>query len=73
MPKRANKAVQELIAFGYGTFAAVIGTLMRRTQISDGVPLGLLLSLSLVLILAAGIRDRQKGNARAGFCARHRG
>ena len=61
MPKRASKLVQMLIGFGNGTFAAVIGTLMHQTQVGDEIPIGLLFSLSLVLMLAGGIRDRQKG------------
>jgi hypothetical protein len=61
MPKRASKTVQTLIGCGYGTFAAIIGTLMHQTQVGDGVPLGLLFSLSLVLMLSASIRDRHRG------------
>ena len=45
----------------YASFASVVGTLMHQTQVGDEIPIGLLFSLSLVLMLAAGIRDRQKG------------
>ena len=45
----------------YASFASVVGTLMHQTQVGDETPIGLLFSLSLVLMLAAGIRDRQKG------------
>lgn len=58
MPKRASKFVQMLTGFGYGTFAAIVGTLMHQTQVGDEVPIGLLFSLSLVLLISGGIRDR---------------
>jgi hypothetical protein len=61
MPNGASKQVQVLSGFGNGTFAAVIGTLMHQSQVGDEIPVGLLFSLSLVLMLAGGIRDRQKG------------
>ena len=61
MPQRASKLVQMLIGFGYGTFAAMIGTLMHQTQVGDDIPIGLHFTLSLVLMLSGGIRDRQKG------------
>jgi hypothetical protein len=50
-----------VIGFLYASFAAIVGTLMHQTQVADEIPIGLLFSLSLVLMLAAGIRDRQKG------------
>ena len=50
-----------VIGFFYGSFAAAVGTLMHQTQVGDEIPIGLLFSLSLVLMLAGGIRDRQKG------------
>ena len=61
MPKRASKSVQMLLALGYGTFAAIIGTLMHQTQVGDEIPIGLFFSLSLVLLVAGGIRDKQSG------------
>ena len=63
-----------VIGFLYASFAAIVGTLMHQTKVTDEIPIGLLFSLSLVLMLAAGIRDRQKREiARAGFCANHCG
>ena len=50
-----------LIGFIYASFASLIGTLMHQTQVGDQVPIGLLFSLSLVLILSGAIRDRHKG------------
>ena len=50
-----------VVGFTYATFAALIGTLMHQTQVGDQVPIGLLFSLSLVLMLSGAIRDRQKG------------
>ena len=50
-----------MVGFLYASFAAIVGTLMHQTQVGDEIPVGLLFSLSLVLMLAAGIRDRQKG------------
>lgn len=49
------------IGFVFGSFAAVVGTLMHQTKVGDEVPIGLLFSLSLVLMLAGGIRDRHDG------------
>lgn len=52
------------IVFGslYAIFVAVLGTLMHQTQF-EGVPIGLLFSLSLVLLSAGAIRDKQTGKA----------
>ena len=50
-----------VIGFLCASFAAIVGTLMHQTQVADEISIGLLFSLSLVLMLAAGIRDRQKG------------
>ena len=50
-----------LVGFLYASFAAIVGTLMHQTQVGDEIPIGLLFSLSLVLMLAGGIRDRHKG------------
>jgi hypothetical protein len=50
-----------LVGFIYASFASVVGTLMHQTQVGDEIPIGLLFSLSLVLLLAGGIHDRQKG------------
>ena len=50
-----------VIGFLYASFASVVGTLMHQTHVGNEIPIGLLFSLSLVLILAGGIRDRQKG------------
>ena len=61
MPKRASKFLHMLIGFGHGTFAAIAGTLMHQTQVSDEIPIGLLFSLSLVLLISGGIRDRHVG------------
>ena len=45
----------------YASFAASAGTLMHQTQVGDEIPIGLLFSLSLVLLMAGGIRDKQSG------------
>lgn len=45
----------------FALFAMVFGTITHQTQLADGLPIGLFFSLSLVLMLAAAIRDRQKG------------
>ena len=50
-----------LVGFIYASFASVVGTLMHQTQVGDEIPIGLLFSISLVLMLAGGIRDMQKG------------
>ena len=50
-----------VIGFLYASFASVVGTRMHQTQVGEEIPIGLLFSLSLVLMLAGGIRDRQKG------------
>ena len=50
-----------VVGFIYASFTSVVGTLMHQTQVGDEIPIGLLFSLSLVLMLAGGIRDRQKG------------
>lgn len=50
-----------VVGFIYASFASVVGTLMHQTQVGAEIPIGLLFSLSLVLMLAGGIRDRQKG------------
>jgi hypothetical protein len=50
-----------LVGFIYASFASLIGTLIHQTQVGDQVPIGLLFSLSLVLMLSGAIRDRQKG------------
>jgi hypothetical protein len=50
-----------VIGFLYASFASAVGTLMHQTQVGDEIPIGLLFSLSLVLMLAGGIRDRQNG------------
>jgi hypothetical protein len=52
-----------IIGFLYASFAAIVGTLMHQTQVGEEIPIGLLFSLSLVLMLAGGIRDRQRGKA----------
>ena len=49
------------IAFLLASFASVVGTLMHQTQVGDEIPIGLLFSLSLVLLVAGGIRDKQSG------------
>jgi hypothetical protein len=48
-------------AFLAATLAATVGTLMHQTQIQTSVPIGLFFSLSLVLMLAAAIRDKFPG------------
>lgn len=50
-----------IIGFLYASFAALVGTLMHQTQVGGEIPIGLFFSLSLVLMLAAGIRDKQSG------------
>ena len=40
-----------LVGFIYASFASVVGTLMHQTQVADEIPIGLLFSLSLVLML----------------------
>ena len=52
---------RSVIGFLYASFASVVGTLMHQTQVGDEIPIGLLFSLSLVLMLAGGIRDRHRG------------
>jgi N-acetyl-1-D-myo-inositol-2-amino-2-deoxy-alpha-D-glucopyranoside deacetylase len=46
--------------FVYAILAAGLGTLMHQTQV-EAVPVGLLFSLSLVLLSAGAIRDKQAG------------
>jgi N-acetyl-1-D-myo-inositol-2-amino-2-deoxy-alpha-D-glucopyranoside deacetylase len=46
--------------FVYAILAAGLGTLMHQTQV-EAVPVGLLFSLSLVLLSAGAIRDKQTG------------
>jgi N-acetyl-1-D-myo-inositol-2-amino-2-deoxy-alpha-D-glucopyranoside deacetylase len=46
--------------FIYAILAAGLGTLMHQTQV-EAVPVGLLFSLSLVLLSAGAIRDKQTG------------
>lgn len=59
---RGKSEVRGVVAgFAYASFAAITGTLMHQTQVGDGLPIGLFFSLSLVLMLAANVRDRQKG------------
>ena len=50
-----------VVGFLYASFASVVGTLMHQTQVGDEIPIGLLFSLSLVLLVAGGIRDKQSG------------
>ena len=50
-----------VVGFIYASFASVVGTLMHQTQVGDQMPIGLLFSLSLVLLVAGGIRDKQSG------------
>ena len=50
-----------VIGFLYGSFASVVGTLIHQTRVGDWIPIGLLFSLSLVLLVAGGIRDKQSG------------
>lgn len=50
-----------VFGFLYASFASVVGTLMHQTQVGDEIPIGLLFSLSIVLLLAGGIRDRHRG------------
>jgi hypothetical protein len=50
-----------LKGFLFALFAMVFGTITHQTRLADGLPIGLFFSLSLVLMLAASIRDRQKG------------
>ena len=45
----------------FALFAMVFGTITHQTQLAEGMPIGLFFSFSLVLMLAAAIRDRQKG------------
>jgi N-acetyl-1-D-myo-inositol-2-amino-2-deoxy-alpha-D-glucopyranoside deacetylase len=46
--------------FVYAILAAGLGTLMHQTQV-EAVPVGLLFSLSLVLLSSGAIRDKQTG------------
>jgi N-acetyl-1-D-myo-inositol-2-amino-2-deoxy-alpha-D-glucopyranoside deacetylase len=46
--------------FVYAILAAGLGTLMHQTQV-EAVPVGLLFSLSLVLLNAGALRDKQTG------------
>jgi N-acetyl-1-D-myo-inositol-2-amino-2-deoxy-alpha-D-glucopyranoside deacetylase len=46
--------------FVYAILAAGLGTLMHQTQV-EAVPVGLLFSLSLVILSAGAIRDKQAG------------
>ena len=50
-----------VVGFVYASFASVVGTLMHQTQVGDEIPIGLLFSLSLVLLVAGSIRDKQSG------------
>ena len=50
-----------VVGFTYASFTSVVGTLMHQTQVGDEIPIGLLFSLSLVLLIAGGIRDRYFG------------
>lgn len=60
--KRATKALaNSALAIASASFASVVGTLMHQTQVGDEIPIGLLFSLSLVLLIAGGIRDKQSG------------
>ena len=54
-----------VVGFTKAGFASVVGTLMRQPQIGDEIQIGLLFTLSLVLLLAGGIRHRQKGKSRS--------
>jgi hypothetical protein len=45
----------------FALFAMVFGTITHQTQLAQGLPIGLFFSLSMVLMLAAAIRDRQRG------------
>ena len=60
MPQIATKLIQIIVGFSFGSFAAILGTITHQTRFGHEVPIGLLFSLSLVLMLAAGIRDRQR-------------
>jgi len=61
MTTNKSKVRGSLIAILYATLAAILGTLQHQTQLGDGVPVGLLFSLALVLLAAGAIRDRQPG------------
>jgi hypothetical protein len=52
-----------LTGFLAASFVAIVGTLMHQTQVGEETPIGLLFSLSLVLMLAGGIRDRHRGKS----------
>jgi hypothetical protein len=50
-----------VVGFIYASFTSVVGTLMHQTQVGDEIPIGLLFSLSLVLLVAGGISDKRSG------------
>jgi N-acetyl-1-D-myo-inositol-2-amino-2-deoxy-alpha-D-glucopyranoside deacetylase len=58
--KTLEKLKGSFFGFIYAILAAVLGTLMHQTQV-EAVPVGLLFSLSLVLLSAGAIRDKQTG------------
>ncbi len=63
MSTSSSNALAVLAALGLGVVASVMGTVMHQTKIQGEVPIGLFFSLSLVLFLAGGVRDRQRNKA----------
>lgn len=55
-----EKIKGSFFGFVYAILAGGLGTLMHQTQV-EGVPVGLMFSLSLVLLSAGAIRDKQTG------------
>jgi hypothetical protein len=60
MAKNLQSFKGVFFGFVYAILAAGLGTLMHQTQV-EAVPVGLLFSLSLVLLSAGAIRDKQTG------------
>ena len=63
MARTLSKPLQLLMAIGFAVVASILGTIQHQTKLDDGAPVGLLFSLSLVLLFSGAIRDRSNGKA----------
>jgi N-acetyl-1-D-myo-inositol-2-amino-2-deoxy-alpha-D-glucopyranoside deacetylase len=61
MFRKSGRFLQTAVSLLIACFTGVLGTLLHQTKVQGEMPIGLIVSLGMVLMLSAFIRDNQKG------------
>jgi hypothetical protein len=69
MAQRRFRPGDYLVAFFAALITSTLGTLQHQTRLSDNLPIGLFLSISLVFMGAALVRDRSRTKGPGFFFA----